>query len=67
MVSVDCPYKDACTSYRTPKCSMCRHNRKRDYFEPARPDWKKDLPWNHPWRVWCYEGASERAYYGQVR
>jgi len=30
---VKCPYKDRCSSYPH-KCSLCRHNEEKDYFEP---------------------------------
>jgi len=41
MVEVECPYKDVCTSYPH-KCSRCKHNRRRDYFEPV----EKREPWS---------------------
>ncbi len=71
MVPVECPYRDVCTSYRTSKCKVCKHNRKKDYFEPARPyrDWLEAIPRRHPWfdrRVWCRYETLERANYGQI-
>ena len=32
----DCPYADKCTS-KGIRCGSCKHNKKRDYYEPIHP------------------------------